>query len=74
MGNQQEYILVRCVLKEHLLTSDIVLKFICGNYYEVMKNKEILFCCLLAIWGAFRGKFTAFNPHCDLRATSKSAH
>jgi hypothetical protein len=39
-----------------------------------MKNKEILFCCLLELWGAFGGKFTAFIPHCDLRASSKSAH
>jgi hypothetical protein len=65
---------VRCILEEHLLGSDIVLKFICGNYYEAMKNKEILFCCLLAICGAFGGKSTAFNPHCDLKAASKSAH
>jgi hypothetical protein len=61
---------VRYILKEHLLTNYIVLKFICGDYYEVMKNKEILSCCLLAIWGAFGGKFTSFNLHCDLRAAS----
>lgn len=65
---------MRCILKEHLLTNDTVLKFIYGNYYEVMKNKEVLFSCLLAIWGAFGGKFTAFSPHCDFRAASKIAH